>query len=281
MTALRQRMLEDMQIRNLSLGTQQAYVSAVADFARHFWKSPAELGPEQIRSYLLYLVRCRSVAKAKMAVSALRFLYRQTLRQSWDILLDPTPKLNRKLPVVLSVREVAQFFDALRSAKYRAILMTTYAAGLRISEVTRLKIEDLDSARMQILVRNGKGGKDRSVMFSPTLLTILRKYWLMERPGYEWLFPGRPKAKPLSTSAVRKVLQKAARDAAIRKHMTPHTLRHSFATHLLESGADLRLVQVLLGHRSIQTTALYTKVSQARINTTKSPLEEVLRRTKT
>jgi len=270
-------MSEDMKIRNLAAGTQTIYLLAISQFSCHFWKSPVHLGPEHIRSYLLYLVTHKSVSKAKTAVSALRFLYRHTLKKNWDILLEPIPKTRKKIPVVLSVGEVARFFTAMKSAKYSALLMTIYATGMRISEATHLKINDIDSERMQISIRNAKGGKDRAVMLSPVLLTILREYWRAERPGYEWLFPSRSGKKPIDPSSVRRVLKKAAIAAGITKAMSPHTLRHSFATHLLESGADLRLVQVLLGHRSVQTTALYTRVSQKRINQAKSPLDKIVR----
>ncbi|PIQ53469.1 MAG: integrase [Bdellovibrionales bacterium CG12_big_fil_rev_8_21_14_0_65_38_15] len=277
MSALRQRMSEDMQIRNLAKGTQKTYLLAVKQFACHFWKSPSELGPEHIRSYLLYLVSYESVSKAKTAVSALRFLYRHTLKKDWKILLDPTPKMPKKIPVVLSVKEVARFFNVMKSAKYSALLMTVYATGIRISEATHLRISDIDSNRMQIIIRGGKGNKDRMVMLSPVLLSLLREYWRLEKPGYDWLFPGRCTAKPLSYNSIKKVINKATAEAKISKHITPHTLRHSFATHLLESGAHLRLVQVLLGHRSIQTTALYTKISQKTINQTRSPLDKIVK----
>jgi site-specific recombinase XerD len=274
-------MLEDLRIRNLSEGTQKVYISAVADFAKHFWKSPEALGPEQIRAYLLYLISYKSVSKAKTTISALRFLYRQTLRKDWVILTDPFPKSKRKLPVVLSISEVRRFFDALESIKYRAILMTIYAGGLRASEVVNLKVSDIDSSRMQIRIRDGKNGKDRNVMLSPSLLLVLREYWRIERPGRDWLFPGQAPDKPISTNAVREVCKEAAKKAGISKNTSLHTLRHSFATHLLEAGADIRLVQVLLGHRSLQTTALYTHVSQNTINATESPLEAVLGQKKT
>ena len=273
MTALRERMREDLQIRNYAETTQKTYLDAVARFARHFWKSPADLGPEHLRSYLLYLTRHKSKASARNASAALRFLYNHTLDKDWKILRDPFPKCERKLPVVLSLGEVARFFDALTHAKYRAILMTVYGGGLRSSEVVNLKVQDIDSARMQIRIRQSKGKKERRVMLAPTLLTCLREYWRVEKPGHDWLFPGEPSSKAISTRAVRLRVKRAAKEAGITKAMSIHTLRHSFATHLLESGADIRLVQVLLGHRSLQTTALYTHVSQARINATPSPLE--------
>jgi site-specific recombinase XerD len=277
MTPLRRRVIEDMKLRGLTEGTQNIYASAVAGFAEHFWKSPEVLNHEHIRSYLLYLIERDEVPKAKTVRSALKFLYNQTLRKNWEILLDPFPKKELRLPVILSVSEVAAFFDGLVSIKYRAILMTAYAGGLRASEVVGLKVKDIDSRRMQIAVRQGKGKKDRQVMLSPSLLTILREYWAVARPRYDWLFPGRDAEKPISTSSVRTVLKKASQDFEKRgKHLTIHTLRHAFATHLLESGADIRLIQILLGHRSIQTTARYTQVSQRLINATASPLEAVI-----
>jgi integrase/recombinase XerD len=272
-TLLRQRFIEDMQVRNLAAGTQKAYVNAVAAFAKHFWRSPADLGPEHVRSYLVYLTKEESVSAAKMANAALRFLYRYTLNRDWRILHDPFPKSERKLPVVLSLGEVALFFEALERPLYRAVLMTIYGAGLRASEATRLKVSDIDSARMQIRVAHGKGAKDRYVMLSPTLLTCLREYWRLELPGHDWLFPGTPAAEPLSPRSVLAACKAAATAAGLRKRVTLHTFRHSFATHLLESGADIRLVQVLLGHRSLRTTALYTHISQRVINATQSPLD--------
>lgn len=272
MTPLRQRFIEDMQVRNLAETTQTVYVNLVAAYAKHFRKSPELLGPEDMRSYLVYLTTCRSKNTAHCANAALRFLYRYTLEKDWKILRDPFPKRESKLPVVLSVEEVAKFFDALQNTKYRAILMTIYAAGLRASEVVSLKVGDIDSGRMQIKVSHGKGGKDRYVMLSPVLLTILREYWRIEQPGRDWLFPGLPPTKAISTRAALKACQDAAA-TCLKKHITLHTLRHSFATHLLENGSGIRLVQLLLGHRSLSTTARYLHISQQTINATPSPLD--------
>jgi site-specific recombinase XerD len=258
-------MLGDLQLRNFAESTQKQYIETVARFARHFWRSPQDLGPEHVRSYLLYLSRQVSPSSAKNSMAALRFLYVHTLEKDWKILRDPFPKCEKKLPVVLSVGEVARFFDALTSTKYRAILMVVYGAGLRSSEAVGLKVADIDSQRMQIRVRQGKGRKDRYVMLSPVLLTCLREYWRIERPGHDWLFPGEPPTKAISTRAVWLKVKRAAKEAGIGKSMTIHTLRHSFATHLLEGGADIRLVQVLLGHRSLSTTAHYTHVSQSSV----------------
>lgn len=273
MTPLRQRMLDDMKLRNYADGTKELYIAAVARFAKHFWKSPEILNEEHIRSYLLYLIKTKSASVARTANCALRFLYRETLDRHYKILRDPLPKCENKLPIVLSLEEVAKYFYHLRSVKYRAILMTIYASGLRAREVTRLKISDIDSSRMVIRVREGKGKKDRYVMLSPKLLSCLRMYWKVERPGYDWLFPGAVPGRPITTQAPRKASKAAARDSKIGKHVTLHTLRHSFATHLLESGTDIRIIQVLLGHKSISTTARYTRVSQKTIAATTSPLE--------
>ncbi|MCP4339096.1 MAG: tyrosine-type recombinase/integrase [Desulfobulbaceae bacterium] len=277
MTPLRQRMFEDMQIRELSKNTQKAYIAEVAAFAKHFWRSPEILGPEHIRAYLLYLIGKSQLSKAKMARASLRFLFIQTLQRDWKTLSDPLPKRELRIPVVLSIAEVADFFKATKSIKYQAILMTMYAAGLRVSEVVRLKVEDIDSQRMQISVRQSKGKKDRQVMLSPSLLTILRTYWATVRPGHDWLFPGQDPKKHLCTKSVEQATRKVSQGLKKNsKHITPHTLRHSFATHILESGADIRLLQVLLGHRSIQTTSRYTHISQRLVNKTESPLEAIM-----
>lgn len=276
MTPLRQRFIEDMQLRGLAEKTQKAYVGAVAAYARHFWKSPADLEPEHARSYLLYLINEESPSAAKMANAALRCLYLYTLRQEWPILLDPFPKKERTLPIVLSLGEVALFFDALENLKYRAILMAIYGAGLRASEATHLKVSDIDSQRMQVRVAHGKGAKDRYVMLAPTLLTTLREYYRLERPGSGWLFPGATPDRPIDARSVLAACKAAATAAGLRKRVTLHTFRHSFATHLLESGANIRLVQVLLGHRSLRTTALYLHISQRVINATESPVEIAL-----
>ena len=273
-TPLRQRMIEDMTVRNFSPHTQRAYILHVSQFAKYFGKSPASLGPEQIREYQLMLVHKKKVkwSSLRQAVCALSFLYGVTLEKEWTIKHIPYPKKPRRLPVVLSLSEVAQFFAAVRSIKYRAILMTAYSAGLRISEVVNLRITDIDSQRMLIRVEQGKGRKDRFVMLSPRLLLLLRDYWKYVRPT-SWLFPGRAPDHHINIATVSVVCQKAARKSRLEKRVTVHTLRHSFATHLLEAGADLRTIQMLLGHRSLESTALYTQVSANTITATASPLD--------
>ena len=275
MTSLRQRMLEDMQVRRLSPFTQRAYVGTVARFARYFDRSPERLGPEQIRAYQVYLATERRLATSSLlvAVAALRFLYRVTLRKRWsfdDVI--PAPKKPQSLPVVLSPQEVVQFLDAVKTAKHRAILTTCYASGLRISEAVRLTVSAIDSERMVLRITKGKGQKDRYVMLSPKLLAVLRAWWKVERPRH-WLFPGERPEAPITRSAVQIACRIASRRARLVKAVTPHSLRHAFAVHLLEAGTDLRTIQLLLGHRSLQTTARYLRVATTKVCSTTSPLD--------
>ena len=273
-TSLRQRMLEDMIVRNFSPNTQRAYVDRVAEFARYFRRSPELLGPKHIHAYQVFLAQTKQASWStfNQAVCALRFLYRITLEKDWVIRHIPYPKQEKKLPVVLSLEEVVRLFDAIGSLKYRAILMTAYSAGLRISEVVSLRVTDIDSGRMVIRIQQGKGRKDRYVMLSPRLLLVLREHWKAARPA-SWLFQGSGPDTHISTHSVRNACRKAAKRAGLTKHVTPHTLRHSFATHLLEAGADVRTIQILLGHRSLRTTAVYTHVSADALRATPSPLE--------
>ena len=258
MTPLRQRMTEDMEIRNLSHNTQLSYLQQVSSLAKYFQRSPETLGPEEIRAYQVHVTTERKLAPASLCIiaSALRFLYKVTLKREWVDTEIPLPKKPFKLPMILSREEVAHFLDSIASLKHRTILMTAYAAGLRISEVTHLKITDIDSQRMMIRVEQGKSRKDRYVMLSPQLLEILRTYWKSTRPT-EWLFPGDIPGRPISKDAVEQACQKAHRVSGIKKPITPHSLRHGFATHLLESGTDVRRIQLLMGHRSLATTARY------------------------
>ena len=283
MTPLRRHMIQDMTLRNLAPRTIQVYVLCVARFAKHFGKSPELITKPEIRAYLLDLIEHKKVAHSTytQALAALKFLYRVTLQDEQKVEHIPGPRRQRKLPVVLSPAEVDQFFAAVAHLKHRAILMTAYAAGLRVSEVTDLQVGDIDSQRMVIVVRQGKGQKDRHVMLSPRLLTLLRAYWRAARPGGPWLFPGKDPGRSISVRAVQIACQKARRASGLGKHVTVHTLRHSFATHLLEAGADLRTIQVLLGHRSLQTTALYTHVSMATLAATHSPFDRLGPRTPT
>ncbi len=275
MTSLRQRLTEDMQIRNLSVHTQTSYKQQVRQFARYFKKSPDLLGPEEIRAYQLYLTNERKLATSSIliAISALRFLYKVTLQKDWrfdDII--PAPKKPQTLPVILSPEEVLQFLDCIASVKHRAILSCCYAAGLRISEAIRLTAPAIDSARMVLRVEQGKGQKDRYTMLSPRLLDILRAWWRRERPKH-WLFPGDFPGRHISKDAVEQACQKAQRLSGIPKPITPHSLRHAFAVHLLESGTDVRKIQLLLGHRSLTTTARYLRIATNKVCATTSPLD--------
>jgi site-specific recombinase XerD len=268
-------MIEDMQIRNLAPRTQTTYVEQVDRFARHFRKSPERLGPPEIRAWQIYLAQDKRLAASSIsvAVAALRFLYTVTLRQEWTIKDDiPTCRQPHTLPEVLSPKEVATFLDAVKTLKQRVILTVCYAAGLRVSEAVRLKPTAIDSRRMVIRVEAGKGRKDRYVMLSPRLLDILRDYWNRTHPG-EWLFPGDLPGEPITRFAVENACRQAREQSGIRRPVTPHSLRHAFAVHLLEAGTDLRTIQLLLGHSNLATTAKYLRVATNKVCATASPLD--------
>lgn len=275
MTSLRQRMIEDMQVRNLALNTQRVYVGQVSLFARHFNKSPELLGPEDIRAYQLYLTNERKLSPSSVvtAVAALRFVYKITLKKTWNLEeVIPAPKLPQKLPVVLSPAEVLHFLSCITSTKHRAILTTCYAAGLRISEAVCLKTTDIDSQRMVVRVDQGKGRRDRYVMLSPALLEILRTWWRVEKPSH-WLFPGDIPGQHITAGSVAEACRNARKRSGIRKPIAPHSLRHGFSVHLLESGTDVRTIQLLLGHRSLATTARYLRIATSKVCSTASPLD--------
>jgi integrase/recombinase XerD len=273
MTPIRQRMIEDLRVRNFSPTTQRAYIYAVARFAQHFGKSPELLGPEDIRVYQLHLLSKQLAwSTFNVSVCALRFLYGVTLGKDWAVRHIPYPRQPRKLPVILSLAELQQFFAAILNLKHRAALMTAYAAGLRVSEVVALKISDIDSQRMVIRVEQGKGHKDRYVMLSPRLLTLLRTYWKTVRPK-EWLFPGAEPNQHLSVRTLQVICHNAWQNSGLTKPVTKHLLRHCFATHLLEKGTDLRTIQLLMGHRSLATTGRYLSVATSSICATASPLD--------
>jgi integrase/recombinase XerD len=274
MTPLRKRMLDDMRIRNLSVNTQLSYQQQISAFANHYQLSPEELGLEQVRAWQVHLLEVRKLAPGSLAIatSALRFLYKVTLKRDWPLEELPLPKKPLKLPVILSREEVGRFLESVGNLKHRTLLMTCYAAGLRISEVTHLKLTDVDSQRMMLRVEQGKGQKDRYVMLSPKLLELLRAYWKIVRPKH-WLFPSRVNGEPMTRGAVLEACDKAREHCGIQKPITPHSLRHAFATHLLEDGADVRTIQLLLGHRSLSSTARYLKVSTRSVCATRSPLD--------
>jgi len=276
MTPLRQRMTEDMQVRNLARNTQESYLQQISQFARYFHKSPELLGPEDIRSYQVYLTNEKKLAPGSLliAVAALRFLYGVSLKKDWSFEeFIPTAKKPQKLPVVLSPEEVLQFLRSVGSTKQRAILTTCYAAGLRVSEAVHLKSADIDSQRMVIRVEQGKGQKDRYVMLSPQLLETLRSYWRVVRPNGEWLFEGDIPGQPITTGAVEFACRKARRLSRLPKPIGPHSMRHAFAVHLLEAGTDIRTIQLLLGHRSLATTARYLRIATSKVCSASSPLD--------
>jgi site-specific recombinase XerD len=287
MTPLRQRMLEDMQLRNLSTETQRAYAHYISGLAQYYQTSPEHLSLEEIREYQVYLVQQRRLSPESVNtfVSAAKFLYTVTLEVPWPEDALPRARVPQKLPVVLSPAETHEFFQHVCTIRYRAALMTAYGAGLRVSEVVTLHVGDIDSRRMLIRVRQGKGKKDRYAMLSPRLLEVLRAWWRAQRHGpsqrgagpEDWLFPGFSGGRHMNTASLQTACREAARAAGLGKRVTVHTLRHSFATHLLENGADTRVIQVLLGHSRIDTTARYTAVSPTTIAKTKSPLESLRR----
>jgi len=269
-------MLEDLQLRNYSEHTIRAYLRGVADFAKHFGTSPAHLGPEQVRTYQLFLVQEKQVAWPSIVqtVCALRFFYRVTLGRPAMLEYIAPPRRPFTLPTILSPAEVAALLTVSRNLKHRAILTTLYAAGLRVSELCQLQVTDIDSARMVLRVRQGKGQHDRYVMLSPKLLPLLRQYWHQAKPQ-PWLFPGHPCTRPMTTKAVYLVCRQAGKAADLPKVIHPHVLRHTFATHLLEAGVDLRRIQLLLGHRSLQTTSRYLHVTPHALHATPSPLDSL------
>jgi site-specific recombinase XerD len=269
-------MIEDMRLKNLAPRTIEISTGRVVAFARHYGCSPDALGREEVRSFLLHLVQEKHVSWSTyhQTVAALRFLYEVTLERQGVMVRIPCPKQPKRLPVVLSLEEVARFFAAVLSIRRRAILITTYAAGLRISEVVVLRVDDIDSQRMVLRVRQGKGRKDRNVMLSPRLLALLRAYWKVARPT-EWLFPGGVPGRPITVGSVHRICVQAAQAAGLGKHVTITTLRHSFATHLLEAGTDIRTIQILLGHRNLKTTAVYAHIAPTAVEATRSPLDRL------
>ncbi|MGD0635824.1 MAG: tyrosine-type recombinase/integrase [Beijerinckiaceae bacterium] len=272
---LRRRMIEDMTVRNLSPATQRSYIHAMTKISRHFGCSPARLGVEDVRAFQVHLISAGiSWPSLNQIVCALRFFYGVTLGR--DTVPDRIAHARepQKLPVVLSADEVVRFLEAVASLKSRAALTCAYAAGMRVSEVVRLKVADIDSARMVIRVECGKGGKDRYVMLSSQLLAVLRTYWRLARPGH-WMFPGRGADKPIEQNVLHAACRSAVLAAGLDKRVTVHVLRHSFATHLLENGTDIRIIQVLLGHGHLSTTARYTRVSTHLIAATQSPLDRL------
>jgi len=273
-------MLEELQLRNYAQDTIRHYLHAVENFARRFRCSPDRLGPRHIREYQAELFQKRKLSANSVGqhLAALRFFYIKTLRRAWSLADTPYPKKTRHLPTILSREEVTQLIDAARTPGERILLMTLYATGVRRSELTHLKISDIDSQRMVVHIHGGKGRKDRDVMLSPRLLTALRTHWCYyHRKSSTWLFPSNfRKDRPIDTKTVWYACQKAAQRAGIQKHVHPHTLRHCFATHIYEAGTDLRAIQVLLGHEHLKDTLVYVHLAIQRLNATTSPLDSLV-----
>ena len=277
MGRVKTRMEADLRLANLRPATQAEYLRCAKAFVKFHRRPPTEMGWEEVRAFLVHLrdELHRSPSTQKVYVSALKFLYSKTLDRPEVMRPWFMPKVPEKLPVVLSGSEVEALMGAVRGLKYRAVLMTAYGAGMRIGEACGLRIEDVQSNRMLLHIHDGKGGRERYVMLGERLLAVLRAYWLFSRPKPRgpYLFPGSRPTRPLSKESARKVLRKAVKQAGITKKVTPHVLRHSFATHLLEAGTDIRTIQVLLGHKSIQTTTRYAQVSTRLLARTTSPLD--------
>ena len=281
MTQLRKMMLEELQRRNYSQHTTRQYIRTVEDFARRFHCSPDRLGPRHIREYQAELFEKHKLSAASVAVrlAALRFFYCKTLKRAWSIADTPYPKGAHRLPAILSQEEVAQLIQAASTSFQRTLLLTLYATGVRRAELTHLKVSDIDSQRMVIHIQGGKGRKDRDVMLSPKLLEALREHWRsLKRKPSVWLFPGNrwhSGDTPIDSKVVWYACQQAAQRAGLQKEVHPHTLRHCFATHLLEAGADLRTIQILLGHNDLKETARYLHLSQRHLHAAASPLDSL------
>ena len=281
MTRLRKMMLEELERRNYSEATTRCYIRTVEDFSRRFKRSPDGLGPEHIREYQAELFKKRKLSPGTVTqrLAALRFFYIKTLKKTWSIAETPYPKRAFHLPAILSREEIARLIDAALTPYHRTLLMTLYATGVRRAELTHLKVGDIDSKRMVIHVQGGKGRKDRDVMLSPKLLKALREHWRgLPRKPSAWLFPGNrwhTGDTPIDTKVVWNACQEAAQRAGLQKRVHPHTLRHCFATHLLEDGADLRTIQILLGHNDLKETARYLHLSQRHLHAAASPLDSL------
>jgi len=278
MTQLRKKMLEELERRNYAHRTVKTYLRIVRDFAQHFRQPPDKLGPEQIRQYQAFLFQTKKLSPASVSqyVSALRFFFVKTLRRHFLTEHIPFPKSPRRLPVVLSPEEVTRLIDAARNLYHRALLMTLYSTAVRRSELCRLMVSDIDSQRMMIRITQGKGRRDREVPLSPKLLETLRLYWRWRKPK-TYLFPGRGRRAdvPISANIVWLACRQAARRAGISKRLSPHSLRHSCATHLLDAGADLRTIQVLLGHSRLEHTLIYLHLSQKHLQAVPNPLDRL------
>jgi len=271
-------MLADLQLRGATPRTQKTYLREAGNFAKYFKRSPEELGEDELKEYMLYLMKERHLSEGtfRFYVSALKFLYRTTLKREWVVEKIKCPKRKRKLPVVLDISEVESLFSVTTNLKHKAMLMITYSSGLRVSETARLKMTDIDSKRMMVRIRQGKGGNDRYSILSQTALEQLRQYWKKYRPT-EWLFDGQKKDDHITAQTIQTIFYAAVKRARITKPASVHTLRHSFATHLIEAGTSLHHVQLLLGHRSPTTTTVYLHVSRLNLAQVISPLDKTVK----
>jgi integrase/recombinase XerD len=276
MSTLREKMLEDLQLRGITPRTQKRYIREVRDLANYFKKSPEELAEEEVKKYLVHLLEDRKLSTGtyKNYVAGIKFLYKTTLNREEVVEKIKYPKAKIKLPVVLDLAEVKMLLTVMENLKHRAILTITYSAGLRISETARLKVTDIDSKRMMVRVQQGKGYKDRYTILSKTALVCLRQYWRSYRPK-DWLFEGQKEGTHIGISSIRQIFLEAKERAGITKPASPHTLRHSFATHLIEAGTSLHHVQLLLGHKSPTTTTVYLHVSRMNLAQVTSPLDSI------
>ena len=276
MTKLRERFKRDLEIKGYSPKTQQAYLGHIVRFAQYYGKSPDLLGTEEIKDYLHYIITERKLSKSyiNQVYSSIKFFHETTLNRKWEMNSIPRVKKDKKLPEIFTKEEVKKILDNTTNLKHKAILATIYASGLRVSEVVNLKISDINSSEMQIKICGGKGKKDRLTILSESNLKILREYFKYYRPGH-WLFPGADYSKPLTTRSVEHVLEKSKAKAGILKPATVHSLRHSFATHLLEAGTDIYYIQKLLGHSNIKTTSIYLHMTTVKMKSIKSPLDTI------
>ena len=276
MGAIRERMIEEMELRGLAPATKKSYLLCCRMLAAHFMRSPEQLGADDVKAFLLYLMRGREVGPSTLRVhiSAIRFLYGRVLKMPGVVQGVPLPRVPKTLPDVLSRDEVQELLSCVRSLIHRTILLTAYGAGLRISEALHLQVRDIDSKRMVIHIRGAKNGKDPFVLLSPHLLTALRHYWVERRPPGPYLFAGRT-GRPIHIDVIRRVLKATLAGIHLNKRVTLHSFRHSFATHLLEDGADIRIIQALLGHAALTTTAHYTRVDTRNFSKVTGPFDRL------
>lgn len=267
----------DLELKGFSPNTQKLYLTHVKQFVEHFKKSPLDLGESEIKEYLHFLITERNLSNSYIsgAYSALKFLYETTLKRKWEMEGIPRTKRQKRLPIILSKEEVKRLIDVTTNIKHKAILTTIYSGGLRVSEAANLKLKDIDSSNMQIRIEQGKGNKDRCTILSDKNLEFLRRYYQLYHPT-TWLFPGQSVEEPITSRTIQRIFEQSKQKAAINKDVTVHSLRHSFATHLLEAGTDIYHIQLLLGHSSVKTTSIYIHLTNKNLLKLKSPLDTII-----